>query len=180
MLTAAQGQVLLDFARRAIIRALSHRTVSVAQVLREQFSGRQGVFVTLLKDGELRGSMGYPEGTYPLIDGIVRAARDAAFIDPRFKPVRKGEMRQLRIRIDLLSRFVQARISQLKPGRHGCYVEFGVFRGLQLPEDARKYKWTPKELVQNTLRKAGLAPEMWNDRNVKIYRFTTRQIEEKA
>ncbi len=178
MINKAQCKALLRLARKSIEHALKHRTVSVAEAMRKQFKQQQGIFVTLLKDGELRGSMGYPPGSYPLADGVVMAARDAAFKDPRFKPVRKKELEQLKIRIDLLSRLIPARISQLRPGRHGAYVEFGVFKGLQLPEDAKKYKWTPKELVQNALRKAGLAPEMWTDKNVKIYKFTTAVIKE--
>lgn len=177
MLTKPQGRMLLKLAKDAIREALKRKTVNAPLKLR---GSRQqpGVFVTLLKDGELRGSMGYAEGTYPLPDAVVKAARDAAFKDPRFKPVKKTELQRMKIRIDILSRPIPARISQIRPGRHGVYVEFGLFKGLQLPEDGRKYKWTPRELVQNALRKAGLAPEMWNDKNVRIYKFTTKSFGE--
>ncbi len=180
-ITKAQGNLLLKLARKAIEEALKHKTVKVAATMREQkaFSQQPGVFVTILKNGELRGSMGYSQGTYPLIDGVVMAARDAAFKDPRFKAVGKNELRQLRIRIDVLSKFQLTRVSGIKPRTHGIFIEYGLFRALQLPEDARKYKWTAAETVQNALRKAGLAPELWSDRNVRIYRFTTQKFEEK-
>ncbi|MBI3037358.1 AmmeMemoRadiSam system protein A [Candidatus Woesearchaeota archaeon] len=181
MLTKAQGSVLLKLARKAVEEALKHKTVNVPVAVRKQkaFSQQPGVFVTILRTGELRGSMGYPEQTYPLIDAVVRAARDAAFNDPRFKAVKKSELRHLRIRIDALSKFKAAAVKSIKPGRHGIYVEYGVFKGLQLPEDARKFKWTAREMVENALRKAGLAPEMWKDKNVRIYTFTTKAFEEK-
>ncbi|MBI2580686.1 AmmeMemoRadiSam system protein A [Candidatus Woesearchaeota archaeon] len=179
--TKSQGTILLHLARSAIEEAFHHKSVFVPAMLRRQraFSQQQGVFVTLLKNGELRGSMGYPQGTYPLIDGVIMAARDAAFKDPRFKAVRKSELRQLRIRIDVLSKFQLTRISGIKPRKHGIFIEYGIFKALQLPEDAKKFKWSAREMVENTLRKAGLAPGMWNDRNVKIYRFTTQKFEEK-
>ncbi len=181
MVSKVQGKALLRLARKAIEEALKRKTVQVPAALRKQkaFSQQPGVFVTLLKNSELRGSVGYPQGTYPLIDGVIMAARDAAFKDPRFKAVRKNELQQLRISIDVLSKFKATTVKGIKPRKHGIYIEYGVFKALQLPEDARKYKWTAAETVQNALRKAGLAPELWNDRNLRIYRFTAQRFEEK-
>jgi hypothetical protein len=181
MVTKAQGKLLLKTARTAIEEAFKHKSVFVPATTRKQaaFSQQPGIFVTLLKKNELRGSVGYPEGTYPLIDGVIRAARDAAFNDPRFKAAKKNELPQLRIRIDVLSKFKASAMKSIRPSRHGIYIEFGVFKGLQLPEDAKKFKWTARQMVENTLRKAGLAAEMWNDRHIRIYRFTTKAFEEK-
>lgn len=181
MATKAQGRALLSLARGTIEMAFKHKTVSVPRKIRGQplLQQQKGVFVTILKNGELRGSMGYPQDTCPLIDGVIMAARDAAFKDPRFKAVGKNELRQLRIRIDVLSKFQLTRISGIKPGNHGIFIKYGLFKALQLPEDARKFKWTAKETVENALRKAGLAPEMWKDKNLRIYRFTTQKFEEK-
>ena len=172
--------MLLRAARDSIEAAFMHKTVYVPPRIRKSpaFSQQPGVFVTLLKKKELRGSVGYPEGTYPLIDAAVRAARDAAFTDPRFKPVKKNELPQLRIRIDILSKFKATNVKGIKAGKDGIYIKFGVFSALQLPEDARKFKWTAKEIVENTLRKAGLAPEMWNDTNLRIYKFTAKAFQE--
>ncbi|MFH1222264.1 MAG: AmmeMemoRadiSam system protein A, partial [Candidatus Micrarchaeota archaeon] len=177
----AQGNLLLKLARKAIEEALKHKTVKVATAVRHQkiFQQQPGVFVTILKNGELRGSVGYPEQTYPLIDAVVRAARDAAFNDPRFKAVKKSGLQQLRIRIDILSKFKQTSIRGIKPRKQGIYVKYGPFKALQLPEDAKKFKWTARQMIENALRKAGLAPEMWKDKNVKIYKFTTKAFEEK-
>ena len=181
MVSKAQGKMLLKIARAAIEEAFRHKTVSVPAKLRRQkaFLQQQGIFVTLLKKSEFRGSVGYPQGTYSLIDGVVRAARDAAFNDPRFKAVKKSELQRLRVRVDVLSRFKKTSIKSIRAGRDGIYVEFGLFKALQLPEDAKKFKWTVREMVENALRKAGLAAEMWKDKNVKIYRFSTTAFEEK-
>ena len=181
MLTKAQGSTLLKLARSAIEEAFRHKSVSIPERLRNQkaFSQQPGAFVTLLKDKELRGSMGYPQGTYPLADAVIKAARDAAFNDPRFKAVKKSELQKLLIRIDVLSRFKRTNVKGISPQTHGIYTEFGLFKGLQLPEDAKKFKWTARQAVENALRKAGLASEMWKDRNLRIYRFTTKRVEEK-
>lgn len=181
MLTKAQGSTLLKLARAAIEAAFRHKSVPIPEHLRRQktFSQQPGVFVTLLKGKEFRGSMGYPQGTYPLADAVVKAARDAAFSDPRFKAVKKSELQKLRIRIDVLSRFKHTSMKGIRPQKNGIYIEYGLFKGLQLPEDAKKFKWTARQAVENALRKAGLAPEMWKDRNLRIYRFTTQRLEEK-
>ena len=187
MITKAQSRILLQIARDALKEAFEHKTVLVPHSIRKakELLQPSGVFVTILKNGQLRGSMGYPPGTYPLVDGVMRAARDAAFNDPRFKTVRSDEMHELRIRIDVLSKLAQVKPTQqaigqsIKAGKHGVFVEYGPFKGLQLPEDAKKYKWTAKECVQKALQKAGLAQEMWNDKSIKIYRFVTQVLEEK-
>jgi len=178
MVTNAQGSYLLKLARKAIEDMFEHRKPAVPEKMRKSLSQQPGVFVTLLKNGGFCGSMGYPQGTYPLIDSVIRAARDAAFNDPRFKDVKKSELSSLRIRIDILSGFRKVALSKVKPNR-GLFVEYGPFKALQLPEDAKKFKWSPKGLVQNTLRKAGLAPEMWNDKNISLSCFSTQTFEEK-
>ncbi len=181
MLTKAQGSLLLKLARKAIENAFRHKTLNVSSNVRKQkeFLQQPGVFVTLLRKGQLCGSMGYPPDTYSLADAVIRAARDAAFYDPRFKDVKKNEFPQIRIRVDVLSNFKQASIKGIRAGKDGVFVQYGPFKALQLPEDARKFRWSPKETVQNALRKAGLAPEMWNDKNLKIYTFATKTFEEK-
>lgn len=180
-ITKAQGSTLLKLARGSIERAFRHKGTALPKNIRKikAFSTQPGVFVTLLKKGEFMGSMGYPQGTYSLADAVIKAARDAAFNDPRFKAVKKSELPRLRIRIDVLSRFKRTNIRGLRPHKDGIYIEYGLFKGLQLPEDAKKFKWTAREAVENALRKAGLAPEMWKDRNVRIYKFATMAIEEK-
>lgn len=181
MASKAQGRILLRLARSAIEEAFRHKGVPIPAHLQKQkaFSQQPGVFVTILRKGELSGSMGYPEGTYQLIDGVIKAARDAAFSDPRFKDVKKSELRHLRIRVDVLTKFKQTKISGIKPKKQGILVEYGPFKALQLPEDAKKFKWTARQMIENCLRKAGLASEMWNNKNIRIYGFATQTFEEK-
>ena len=187
MITKAQGKVLLQIARDTLKEAFEHKTVLVPHSIRKSKELLQpsGVFVTILKNSQLRGSMGYPPGTYSLVDGVIRAARDAAFNDLRFKSVRSDELHELRIRIDVMSKLAQVKPTKqaitknIRAGKHGVFVEYGPFKGLQLPEDAKKNKWTARECVQKALQKAGLAQEMWKDKSIKIYRFITQVIEEK-
>ena len=180
MISKKEGSMLVQLARDAIDEAFQHKTVFVPHKVRKSraFLQKPGLFVTLLKDGQLRGSMGYPQGTYPLVDAVIRAARDAAFNDSRFKKVRQSEMPGLRIRIDVLSQFKETAVKGINPKKNGIFVQYGPFKGLQLPEDARKFKWTARQMVENSLRKAGLAPEMWKGKNLKIYKFGTKTFED--
>ena len=54
-----------------------------------------GVFVTLKRDGMLRGCRGCVEGTYPLQKTIWEISRSSALDDPRFNPLEKEELEGL-------------------------------------------------------------------------------------
>ncbi len=64
---------------------------------------RAGVYVSLFKpNGELRSSMGTVKPTRSnLAEEIVFAAVISAFFNPRFLPLRKGEIEELKIRVDI-------------------------------------------------------------------------------
>ena len=60
-------------------------------------------FVTLEKNGQLRGCIGSIGAYRPLIEDIISNAQNAAFKDPRFYPVQKEEIEELQIAVSLLS-----------------------------------------------------------------------------
>ncbi|MGC9362315.1 MAG: AmmeMemoRadiSam system protein A, partial [Candidatus Syntrophosphaera sp.] len=62
---------------------------------------KRGVFVTLHKHGELRGCIGFIQGYKSIVDSVAEMAQSAAFDDPRFPPVRKGELDDLQIEISI-------------------------------------------------------------------------------
>ena len=51
---------------------------------------KRGVFVTLNKQGELRGCIGYIQGYKSIVDSVIEMAQAAAFEDPRFPPLRQS------------------------------------------------------------------------------------------
>lgn len=67
------------------------------------FQQKQGVFVTLKKNGELRGCIGSLVGTEPLVDAIRHQTENAALQDHRFSPVRAEELARIKVEISILS-----------------------------------------------------------------------------
>lgn len=103
----------------------------------EEMTRKQaGVFVSLHKDGRLRGCIGTIQPTRGSIaEEIIGNAVSAAVRDPRFDPVREEELARLEIHVDVLTE--PEKISgpeQLDVKRYGVIVSSGYKRGLLLPD----------------------------------------------
>src|SRR5215212_289922 len=103
MLNQEQRNQLLRIARDSIAAALDGRRPelapeSVDQTLRHP----AGAFVTLTKEGELRGCIGSIHPVAPLYRAVSDSAINAAFRDPRFFPLRKEELSQIEIEISVM------------------------------------------------------------------------------
>ena len=178
-LTDDDKRLLLKVARAAITLTVSGGDttsppprpggqVEFSQVLRRP----RGAFVTLKKDGELRGCIGRIESDRPLWITVREMAVMAATEDPRFKPVTKEELPQITIEISALTPIQRAKgIDDIQVGRDGLIVKAGYAQGLLLPQVATEYGWDAREFLQQTCRKAGLPTDAWQWENVAIYKF---------
>lgn len=170
MITAEQATELIKLARSAISAHLSKREPSVSSSIKSKYSDNLGVFITLKKDNELRGCIGFPDPVYPLYEGIVKAALSAAFSDPRFPPLDKEEFKSITIEISVLTRptVMEVRspndyIKKIKIGRDGLMVRGTFQSGLLLPQVAVEQKWDAKTFLEQTCVKAGLPKDTWRD-----------------
>lgn len=150
----------------AVIRAhLEHRHFSLADYEKTEelpdFLTREasGVFVSLKKDGQLRGCIGTIAPTTPSIaEEIERNAVEAAFHDPRFAPLDQSEFPALIVSVDILSPAeAVASEADLDPSRYGVIVTHGRRRGLLLPDLPGVD--TVAEQVAIARSKAGIRPE---------------------
>ena len=186
MLSAEERRRALSIPRRAIERALGPSPPrDPAQAFRSEtfplvFFENRGVFVTLKRypSLDLRGCIGYPLPVLPLRDALARAAVSAAVEDPRFPPVRPGELPHLTIEVSVLTVPVAIRagrpaeiVRAIEVGRDGLIVEGFGTSGLLLPQVAPEQHWTSEELLEGTCEKAGLPPGAWRDARVTIRRF---------
>jgi len=117
---------------------------------------RAGAFVSLKKDGQLRGCIGTISPTAPsLALEIMQNAVSAALHDPRFDPVAESELDDLVYSVDVLGEAEPvASAEQLDPKRYGVIVESGGRRGLLLPD--LEGVNTAEEQIAIARRKAGI------------------------
>ncbi len=136
--------------------------------LPQELTGTQaGAFVSIHKNGELRGCIGtiWPASD-TLAGEIINNAVSAAARDPRFDPVRPDELEFLEISVDVLGEPEEvSSVSQLDVRRYGVIVTSGARRGLLLPD--LEGVDTPQQQVDIARRKAGIAP--WEP--VRLSRF---------
>ncbi|MBW2975029.1 TIGR00296 family protein [Candidatus Woesearchaeota archaeon] len=187
MVELEQAKRLIKLARDSISSYLLGEDVK-DENLKKEFSDIRGVFVTLNRDGELRGCIGFPEGVYPLYEGIIKAARSAAFSDPRFMPVEKEELKDITIEISVLTKPIRIKakkaedyIKEVKVGRDGLIVRSGYGSGLLLPQVATEYKWDSKVFLEQTCVKAGIDKDSWRDLgNCEVFRFQSQVFSEES
>lgn len=179
------GQELLHIARQTVRSAFSNKNYRMKSEIRNRLSFTKGVFVNIYKKEDLRGSFGYPPGVYPLADGIKRAARGAAFKDPRFAGLTKREFNNTRFEVVLIGKLQLLRVKnpedyfkKIDPKKHGIYIEQGPFKAMQLPVFASRLNLSSRDFLEKTIEKAGLAPEQWQSPNLKVHIFTTTRFSE--
>ena len=101
---------------------------------KELLNDRKGVFVSLKINGELRGCIGtIAPTTNSVAEEIIRNSISAALNDPRFSPVKKEELLDIDISVDLLYSPEKTDFNGLDPKVYGVIVSYGEKRGLLLP-----------------------------------------------
>ena len=128
---------------------------------------RAGAFVSIHKQGRLRGCIGTISPTRDsLAEEIIHNAISAAARDPRFDPIRPDELKWLEINVDVLG--APEAISseaELDVKRYGAIVSRGHRRGLLLPDlDGVD---TVSQQVAIARQKAGIGPK----EKVELQRF---------
>ena len=130
-----------------------------------------GVFVSIKKQGELRGCIGTFQPTRESIAlEIIQNAVSAATQDPRFPPVTPDEIDELEYSVDVLSE--PERISSkedLDPKKYGVIVKSGELRGLLLPD--LEGVDTPEEQIHIAAMKAGI----YSTQGIELYRFEVKR-----
>mgnify|MGYP001081830335 CR=1 FL=1 len=136
-------------------------------ISQELLNNRQGVFVTLKKDGMLRGCIGTIEPTQSsLAEEIIQNAISAGTKDPRFDRVQEEELKDLVYSVDVLktSEPIES-IEDLDIEKYGVIVSKGFRKGLLLPNIEGVD--TPKQQVNIALMKAGIG----KDEDYNLERF---------
>jgi uncharacterized protein (TIGR00296 family) len=191
-LSLEEGKFLVELARNAVKEHLTTGKHIMAPAdtpakLREQC----GVFVTIntVKHGEkqLRGCIGYPYPTLPLVEAVVESVIAAATQDPRFCPLTLNELDNVVFEVSVLTppeliavEKPNAYVKRVKIGEDGLIVERGMFKGLLLPQVPVEWKWDEAAFLCQCCVKAGLPPDSWLVKGTRIYKFQAIIFEEET
>ncbi len=140
---------------------------------------KQGAFVTLSKNGALRGCIGYISPVTPLAQVVYNVAQSAAAKDPRFSTVKPDELKNIEVEISALGPLRRVRtLDQIVLGTTGLYIQKGQKTGILLPQVPGQFGWNREQFLQQLAVKAGLQPEDWKAPDAKIYSFTAQVFRE--
>jgi len=183
MLSFEDGEKFLDLARNSVKTYFSNKEPEDIQ-LKETFSKKQGVFVTLHKNRQLRGCIGYPEPVIPLYDAVIKAARSAAFNDPRFPPVSEDELEDIKFEVSVLTIPEKVNVNEpdeylkkVRIGKDGLIIR-GYNSGLLLPQVAEEWKFNQQQFLECVSEKAGMEKDAWKNLQNEIYIFQAQIFSE--
>jgi uncharacterized protein (TIGR00296 family) len=189
-LSLEEGKFLVRMARKAVKEYLETRKqIKAPEDTSQKLSQPCGVFVTIngIKSGEkkLRGCIGYPYPTTPLIRAVIESAINSATQDPRFYPISLDELETVVFEVSVLTPPQIIKVekpsqypSKIKVGEDGLIVEKNVFKGLLLPQVPIEWKWDNEQFLCQCCIKAGLPPDCWLLKDTKIYKFQAIIFEE--
>lgn len=171
-LSPAEREKLLVIARQTIAQFLETGTVPHFEVSEPNLFQERGAFVTLKKQGKLRGCIGNLIPKRPLYLTVQNVAISAAIHDTRFPPVTREELEEIDIEISVLSPIEPiADVGQIEVGRHGLIIVKGQNQGVLLPQVATEQNWDRDEFLRQICLKAGLPEDAWRE-GAHLYVFT--------
>jgi len=171
-LTEEDRQALLRLARQTLEQFLANMTVPWFETTSPGLQQERGVFVTLTRGGELRGCRGDLLGRKPLYLGVQQMSLAAALDDPRFPPVTRDELDELKIEISVLGPIEPvADVSKIQVGVHGLVVVQDDQQGVLLPQVPVEEGWDREEFLEGVCRKAELPAGCWRE-GARLYAFT--------
>ena len=191
-LTQQEGEFLVHLARDTVELYLQNgKKTQPPKDTSQKLFQQCGVFVTIsiLKGKEklLRGCIGYPYPTSPLVEAVIDSAINAATEDPRFDPMDPAELDKVVFEVSVLTPPEQVKtdnpkeyVQKIKVGEDGLIIEQGWHKGLLLPQVPIEWSWGEEEFLCQTCMKAGLPPDSWLTKNTKLFKFKAIIYEEEA
>ena len=175
------GPTLLTLARNAIAARYAQPISPVTDLPELHQPG--ATFVTLTQNGQLRGCIGSLEAWRPLLADVQENATNAAFRDPRFKPLRADELAHTRVEVSLLTppqelTFTSEAdaLAQMRPEIDGIIFTAGSRRATFLPQVWEQLP-NAADFMAHLKQKAGLPANYWGN-DVRLERYAVKKWQE--
>lgn len=172
-----ERKILLETARECITAKIEKRAPQLKDTdsLPPQLLANAGAFVTLNINNMLRGCIGYIEPIYPLFETVCQVSVEAAFHDPRFRPLTKEELLPLDIEISVLyPPYDISGYEEIIIGKHGLILDEPKHRALLLPQVAVEHHMDVNQFLTALCEKAWINPKEWQKRQLKLKAFETQ------
>ena len=171
VLSGDEKRILKEIALTSIRDSLDGKRIVEPTSLTAMLKQKCGAFVSLHKQGRLRGCIGHFGEDVPLHEIVAEMARAAAFEDPRFMPVTRGELDDIDIEISVLTPMHRIEsLDEFQLHKHGIYIKKGYRSGTFLPQVADEVNWTKEEFVSHCAQdKAGIGWDGWRDAELYVY-----------
>jgi len=177
LLNKKEKEILLDIAKKSVEGFLLDGKIPSFDVKEEMLNKNLGAFVTLKKDGSLRGCIGtFSPASEPLYKVVSQMALSAAFKDPRFYPVKKEELKEIQYEISVLSELKGVNdFRKINLGRDGVEIVLDGRSRVFLPQVATENNLGLEEFLELLCEeKLGLDKTCYKDPGAKIYTFTAQ------
>lgn len=185
-LSEAEKKLLLRIARQAVYAAVFNEPGP--QVCLEELPERlripRAAFVTLTRQGDLRGCLGGLEACQPLVLDVIEHAAAAARDDYRFYPVIPEELDEIRIEISCLTppRLLNYHggedlAAKLRPGTDGLVLTDGFRRATFLPQVWEKLP-DSEQFLDHLCLKMGARADAWKSGKLKALVYEVEEFAE--
>lgn len=180
-LNAQERKDLLSLARQTLethLRTNRNLNVEGDDGWAEKLRKKRGAFVTIQREGKLRGCIGTVLPIKPLYEAVRDNAINASVHDPRFPPLSAEDLDKITIEVSVLSPLTRlTSLEDIHVGRHGLVIRKGGRNGLLLPKVAADYGWDRKTFLENVCLKASLLSQDWRE-GAELYCFTAQSFRE--
>ena len=178
-LNTREQQALLAIARQAIVHGVQTGQEYIEPREEKVLNQRNGCFVTIKQNGQLRGCIGNFQSELPLFKEVAQMAQASAAKDPRFYPLKENDLDNFTLEISVLSPLQKIEdIDEIEVGKHGIYIEKSFYRGVLLPQVALEHNWDRLTFLKQTCIKAGLPTDAWKADDAEIYVFSAQVFAE--
>ena len=147
----------------------------------KELRAKRATFVTLERNGQLRGCIGSIVASRPLVLDVVENAFRAAFRDPRFPRLKPAEGKGLGLSLSVLTPMREMTFSteddlleKLKPGYHGLLIQDREKRAVFLPQVWDQLP-APEDFMARLKMKAGFSAGYWSP-EMKAWTFTVQKV----
>ncbi len=184
--THEERKFLLDLARKTVAQVVTSGSMPQidAAGLSSRLTEHKACFVTLKKNGELRGCIGHIFPRESLYRAVMDNARSAAVRDPRFPPVQPGELSKIEIEVSVLTvpqpldfESPDDLVENLRPNLDGVVLTIGQRQATFLPQVWEQLP-DKETFLAHLSDKAGLPPFAWKRPGASVLTYQVEAFRE--